>query len=251
MLWALRGVSFTVAPGEVVGLIGPNGAGKTTLLDVISGFAPLERGRVLLGGRDVGALSADGRARAGLGRSFQDARLFPSMTVTEALAVAMDRWVAVRDPINAVFRMPAAADSEDAVAMRVDELIELFGIGSFRDSFIGELSTGSRRVVDLAAVVAHSPSVLLLDEPSSGIAQREAEALGPLIVRLRDELGCSIVVVEHDMPLIRSISDRLVALESGAVLVDGPPDEVLSHPAVIESYLGNTAEVIARSGART
>jgi branched-chain amino acid transport system ATP-binding protein len=248
---AVDEVELRLAPGEIVGLIGPNGAGKTTLLDVISGFAPLERGRVLLGGRDVGALTADARARAGLGRSFQDARMFPSMTVTEALAVALDRWVAVRDPINAVFRMPAALDSEDAVALRVDELVELFGLGAFRDSFIGELSTGSRRVVDLAAVVAHSPSVLLLDEPSSGIAQREAEALGPLIVRLRDDLGCSIVVVEHDMPLIRSISDRLVALESGAVLVDGPPDEVLSHPAVIESYLGNTAEVIARSGART
>jgi branched-chain amino acid transport system ATP-binding protein len=216
----------------------------------VSGFAPLERGAVRLGGMDLGHLPPDARSRAGLGRSFQDARLFPSMTVTEVLSVAFDRWTAVRDPINAVFRMPAAIDSEDAVALRVHELIELFGLGPLRDSFVGELSTGSRRVVDLAAVVAHSPTVLLLDEPSSGIAQREAEALGPLILRLRDELGCSIVVVEHDMPLIRGVSDRLVALESGSVLVTGSPDDVLTHPAVIESYLGNTAEIIARSGTR-
>jgi branched-chain amino acid transport system ATP-binding protein len=248
---AVDQVDLRLAPGEIVGLIGPNGAGKTTLLDVISGFAPLERGRVLLGGRDVGALSADGRARAGLGRSFQDARLFPSMTVTEALAVAMDRWVAVRDPINAVFRMPAAADSEDAVAMRVDELIELFGIGSFRDSFIGELSTGSRRVVDLAAGVAHSPSVLLLDEPSSGIAQREAEALAPLLLRIRDTLDASLIVIEHDMSLIASISDRLVALDQGRVVTIGAPGDVLAHPEVVASYLGGDRAVLSRSGPAT
>jgi branched-chain amino acid transport system ATP-binding protein len=106
-------------------------------------------------------------------------------------------------------------------------------------------------MVDLAGVVAHSPTVLLLDEPSSGIAQRESEALGPLIRRIRDELGCTIVVVEHDMPLLRSVADRLVALDMGAVVVDGTPDEVLTHPAVIESYLGTTPEIIARSGARS
>ncbi len=116
---------------------------------------------------------------------------------------------------------------------------------------MGELSTGSRRIVDLAAVVAHTPAVLLLDEPSSGIAQRETEALGPLLVRLRDELGCSIVVIEHDMPLIRSVSDRMIALESGAVICEGAPDDVMVDPAVVESYLGNTASLIARSGSRS
>ena len=112
------------------------------------------------------------------------------------------------------------------------------------------LPTGSRRVVDLACVLAHHPSVVLLDEPSSGIAQREAEALGPLIVRIRDALGASVLVIEHDMPLITSVADRLVALELGHVITTGDPADVLSHPEVLASYLGSTEDVIARSGAR-
>ena len=173
-----------------------------------------------------------------------------SLTVSESLAVALDRWVEVKDPIHPIFRLPAYVDSEDKVALRVDELIDLFELGGFRDRFIGELSTGSRRIVDLAAIVAHSPAVLLLDEPSSGIAQKETEALAPLLVRLRDELGCSIIIIEHDMPLIRSISDRMIALESGAVLATGSPEEVLAHAEVVASYLGTTSELIARSGTR-
>ena len=245
---AVDDVSLQVGRGEIVGLIGPNGAGKTTLFDVISGFAPLLHGRIVLDGAEITALGPDRRARAGLGRSFQDARLFGSLTVAEALAVSYDRWVEVKDPINPILRMPAASRSEAAVERRVEELLELFELGGYRNSFVGELSTGTRRVVDLAGVVAHSPSVLLLDEPSSGIAQREAEALGPLIRRMRDELGCSIVVIEHDMPLLVSVSDRLVAMDTGAVICEGPPDEVLTHPTVIDSYLGGSAEIIARSG---
>jgi branched-chain amino acid transport system ATP-binding protein len=248
---AVDEVSLSVGNREIVGIIGPNGAGKTTLLDMISGFTRVERGRVLLAGGDVTHMAPDERARIGLGRSFQDARLFPSLTVAETIAVAYDRWVPVKDPIHPMLRLPAYVDSEDAVAARVDELIALFELEVFRDKFVGELSTGSRRVVDLAAVVAHTPAVLLLDEPSSGIAQRETEALGPLLLRLRDELGCSIVVIEHDMPLIRSVSDRLVALESGTVISEGAPDDVMVDPAVVESYLGNTASVIARSGSRS
>ncbi len=245
---AVDHVSLAVGRGEIVGLIGPNGAGKTTLFDVISAFAPLLHGRIVLDGVDITALRPDRRAGAGLGRSFQDARLFGSLTVAEALAVSYDRWVEVKDPINPILRMPAALRSEAAVERRVEELLELFELGGYRNSFVSELSTGTRRVVDLAGVVAHSPSVLLLDEPSSGIAQREAEALGPLIRRMRDELGCSIVVIEHDMPLLVSVSDRLVAMDAGAVICEGLPDEVLTHPTVIESYLGGSAEIIARSG---
>jgi ABC-type branched-subunit amino acid transport system ATPase component/MFS family permease len=248
---AVDEVTLSVAPGEIVGLIGPNGAGKTTLLDVISGFTHMDRGRIQLDGRDISTASPQRRAQAGLGRSFQDARLFSSLTVDECLAVAYDRWVTVKDPINPMLRLPAAIQSEDRVADRVDQLVERFGLGPHRNRFIAELSTGTRRMVDLAGVVAHSPTVLLLDEPSSGIAQRESEALGPLIKLLRDELGCTILVVEHDMPLLRGIADRLVALDMGAVVTDGTPDEVLTHPAVIESYLGTSAAVIARSGARS
>ncbi|QXC61236.1 MFS transporter [Aquihabitans sp. G128] len=246
---AVSDVSFSVAPGEVVGLIGPNGAGKTTVLDLVSGYTTPETGRVLLGGLDVSGLRPHRRALLGLGRSFQDSRLFPSLTVEEVLLVALERWLDVRDPLNAAFRLPPFVDSEVAAHHRVDELVELLGLGAFRSKFVGELSTGSRRVVDIGCVLAHGPSVVLLDEPSSGIAQREAEALGPLLLGIRDSLDASLVVIEHDMSLISSVSDRLVALDQGRLVTDGPPADVLAHPAVVESYLGGDAAVIGRSGA--
>ncbi len=246
---AVSEVSFDVAPGEVLGLIGPNGAGKTTLLDLVSGYLRADTGRVVLDGVDVSELAPHRRAALGLGRSFQDSRLFPSLTVEDTLLVALERWLDVRDPFNAALRMPAFVDSELAARHRVDELIDLLGLEAFRSKFIGELSTGSRRVVDLGCVLAHGPSVVLLDEPSSGIAQREAEALGPLLLRIRDALQASIVVIEHDMNLISSVSDRLLALDQGQFVTEGPPAEVLAHPDVITSYLGGDSAVIGRSAA--
>jgi branched-chain amino acid transport system ATP-binding protein len=154
----------------------------------------------------------------------------------------------VRDPLNPALRLPAAFDSEEQVKARVEELVELFGLGGFRSRFVRELSTGSRRVVDLACVAAHRPTVVLLDEPSSGIAQRETEALGPLLERLRDGLGAALVVVEHDVPLVTRVADRIVAMDQGAVIADGPPSEVLSDAAVVASYLGSDRHAIARSG---
>ena len=123
-------------------------------------------------------------------------------------------------------------------------------LGDYRNSFVRELSTGTRRVVDLACIAAHRPVMVLLDEPSSGIAQREVEALAPVLRRLRDEMGASLLVIEHDIPLISSISDRLVALDQGAVLTEGAPADVLGHPDVIESYLGNNTAARERSGTR-
>nr|MBA2625693.1 ABC transporter ATP-binding protein [Acidimicrobiia bacterium] len=218
--------------------IGPNGAGKTTLFDLLSGFTRPDGGRVCLGGRDVTRRSASARARAGLGRSYQDARLFPSLTVEETIGAACERWIRVRDPLSAALRLPNAFDSERAVARRVDELLELVGLGRFRSSFVSELSTGTRRVVDLACLLAHDPDVVLLDEPAAGIAQREVEALAPLLRRLRDEAGASLVVIEHDVPLVEAVADRIVALDQGRVLAEGPPGEVLTHPDVVASYLG-------------
>ena len=144
---AVDGVNLSVAPGEVVGLIGQNGAGKTTILDLISGFQPLDGGRILLRGRDVSSMSPAQRSRAGLGRTFQGGRLFPGLSVAETVAVSLDRSVAVKDPVNAALRMPAAHDSEVAVGRRVRQLLELFGLMEYRDSFTSELSTGTRRIV--------------------------------------------------------------------------------------------------------
>jgi branched-chain amino acid transport system ATP-binding protein len=238
---AVAGVSLAVVPGEIVGIVGPNGAGKTTLFDLVSGCVPADGGQVLLGGHDVGRAGPDARARAGLGRSFQDARLFPALTVEETLAVALHRWIPVRDPFNPALHLPVAYDAELDVARRVGELIELLGLGDLRGKLGRELSTGTRRVVDLACVVAHQPRVVLLDEPSTGIAQRESEALAPLLLRLRDELGCSLVVVEHDIALVSAVAGRLVALDQGRIVADGPPDEVLHDPSVVAAYLGAPA----------
>ena len=253
---ALDGVSFDVRPGEILGFIGPNGAGKTTLFDVISGYTPADGGSIRLRDRDgelVDLHDAPTHVRSwrGLGRSFQDGRLFPGLTVDEAIAVALEQHVDVRDPIAATLHLPSVSDSEEKVRERVDELIELLALGAYRDKFIRELSTGTRRVVDLACVLAQGPSVLLLDEPSSGIAQREAEALAPMLRRVRDQLGASLLVVEHDLPLLGSISDRMIALDLGRIVAEGTPTEVIEHPAVVASYLGTDEAAITRSGATT
>jgi branched-chain amino acid transport system ATP-binding protein len=245
---AVNGASFDVWPGEIVGVIGPNGAGKTTVFDLISGFTPLDAGQITLNGRNITLLNSAGRASKGLGRSFQDARLFPELTVDETLAIAQERFIGSRSVVAAALHLPMVVDSEHQVALRVEELIELMGLGDYRHKFVRELSTGTRRVVDLACLVAHRPSVILLDEPTSGIAQREVEALAPVIRRLRDEMGASLVIVEHDIPFVSEVSNRLLALEQGQVIATGPPADVLAHPDVIESYLGTSGAAITRSG---
>jgi branched-chain amino acid transport system ATP-binding protein len=245
---AVNGVSLTLAEGEILGLIGPNGAGKTTLFDLISGFVPVDEGQVLLFGEDVTDLTPDERARLGLARSFQDARLFPSLTVTENIAVALERHLTSRSTIGAALHLPTVSKAERSIEKRIDRLIRLMGIDDFRDKFVRELSTGSRRIVDLACVMACDPKVLLLDEPSAGIAQREAEELGPLLHRIMWETGCSLLVIDHDMPLLSSVSDELLALDLGAVVTRGAPNDVLQHPTVVSSYLGTTKEAIQRSG---
>jgi len=247
-LTAVNELNFAVEPGEIRGLIGPNGAGKTTLFDLMGGQLRADSGTVRLGDADVTGWSASARAARGLGRSFQDPRLFPALTVAETIAVALERFVDVRDPLNPALRLPAAFDSERAVRARVQELIELFGLEAFEGKFLRELSTGSRRMVDLACLAAHRPSVVLLDEPSSGIAQRETEALGPLIRRLRDDMGAAVVLIDHDMPLVTGVADRLVAMDQGRVVAAGRPAVVIADEAVVHSYLGTDEAAIARSG---
>jgi branched-chain amino acid transport system ATP-binding protein len=247
---AVDDVSFDLKPGEILGIIGPNGAGKTTVFDAISGFVA-STGKVVLDGNEIGDKSPERRARARLGRSFQDAKLFPSLTVNEALKISFERHIRVEGVVSTALSMPWVRRSEKRVAAKVEGLIELMGLGAFRDKFISELSTGSRRIVDLAAILAHEPLVLLLDEPSSGIAQRETEALGPLLLRIREQTGASLLVIEHDMPLITGISDEILALETGQVLTRGAPEEVLNDPRLVSAYLGTDRAVLERSGVRT
>jgi branched-chain amino acid transport system ATP-binding protein len=247
---AVDEVSLELRRGQIIGLIGPNGSGKTTLFDCISGFLPIDGGRVIVNGKDVTQMAPHERALAGLGRSFQEARLYPSLSVAETVAVALERHLISRDIIAAAMHMPATYESELAAAVRVDELIDLMGLGAFREKLTGELSTGTRRIVDIACILAQNPEIVLLDEPSGGVAQRETEALGPLLERVQEFTGCSILVIEHDMPLLTSICDRMIALETGAVIAEGTPKQTLNHPRVVESYLGTNEAAIMRSGER-
>lgn len=245
---ATNDVTFDLMPGQIIGLIGPNGAGKTTIFDEISGFLKLDGGRVVFRDEDVTDWSPDKRATFGLGRSFQDARIFSSLTVSENIALGLERHIEVRDHLSPLLGLPAVFDSEMDVRYTVDDLVELMSLGDYRNKFVSELSTGSRRIVDLAMAIAHDPTVLLLDEPSSGIAQKETEALGPLIKRIQREAKCAILVIEHDMPLITSVSDEIIALELGEVVVQGDADTVLSNKRVIDAYLGGDLDIINRSG---
>jgi branched-chain amino acid transport system ATP-binding protein len=148
-----------------------------------------------------------------------------------------------------MLRLPLQVQTEAAVRVRVDELLDMFGLDKFGDNLVSELSTGSRRLVDLAAVVAHQPSVVLLDEPSSGVAQREVEAMVGLLRTVRDRLDATMLVVEHDIAFIAELADRLVAMDRGTVLASGLPRQVLELPVVGEAFLGSDPLALSRSGA--
>ncbi|MBV9664494.1 MAG: ATP-binding cassette domain-containing protein [Actinobacteria bacterium] len=245
----LRGVSIDVSPGEIVGLIGPNGAGKTTLMNIISGNLDADGGEVAVFGRPVTDLAPELRAHFGLGRVYQEAKLFPGLTVRETLQVALARTQRV-GVLSVVVGAPWARHLERRSQDQADAIIERLGLTAWADSLTADLSTGTRRVCELGAQLAAAPRVLLLDEPTAGVAQREAESFGPLLRRIRDELDCSILIIEHDMPLLMGVCDRVYAMDTGQVIACGTPDEMRNHPDVIASYLGTTEVAIARSGRR-
>lgn len=241
---AVGGVSFDVHTGETLGLIGPNGAGKTTTFELISGFTRPEHGTVIYNGRDVSWLPPEARGRLGLIRSFQDAALFPTTTVEETVMLACERATPTR-----FFASIAGVGTGEASKRRhARTVIEFMGLESYRTKQIMELSTGTRRITELACLVALEPMLLLLDEPSSGVAQRETEALGILLRDLKRQFGMTLVIIEHDIPMIMSISDRIVAMADGRILTIGTPAEVRHDPQVVEAYLGGSLAAIERSG---
>ena len=245
----LDGIDIEVGAGEIVGLIGPNGAGKTTLMNLISGDLSPDSGTVGVFGRDVTRMPPEYRAHFGLGRNYQEAKLFPGLTVEEALEVAMARSQRV-GILSAMLGAPWVRHAERRSRQRIADVMSRLGLDDWADTLTGDLSTGTRRICELAAQLASGPRLLLLDEPTAGVAQRDAEAFGPLLRRIRDELDCSILIVEHDMPLLMGVCDRVYALHTGHVIASGPPDEIRNHRDVIASYLGTRDVAIARSGAR-
>lgn len=241
---AVADLSLDVAHGEILGLLGPNGAGKTTLFEMLSGFVVPDAGAIEFCGEDVTGLTATRRASRGLIRSFQDAALFPTLTVLESVTLALERT----SPTNFLLTVVGLHTNERSKVAHARELVSLIGLDRYRDRQVRELSTGTRRIAELACMVALDPTLILLDEPSSGIAQRESEALGLVLRRIKEHLDCTLLVIEHDVPLLMGLSTRVMAMDAGKVIALGSPEEVQHHPAVVESYLGTDLAASARSG---
>ena len=239
---------MTAEPGSIVGLIGPNGSGKTTILDAISGLVTPRSGTIRVDGESTSATTSP-RSGSSVGtvRSFQDCQLFPELTVEDTLLLSEDarRSVGV---LSTTLQMPWARRSERAKRHAVDAVIASFGLERFRNHRTAHLSTGTRRVVDLASVVLSEPRLLLLDEPTAGIAQREAEAFIPLLRRLHEVADTTIVLVEHDVPLVFELCSKVVVMETGRVVASGTPDEVSRDPRALAAYLGASEDALLVSG---
>ena len=241
---ALDDVSVSVEPGEIVGFLGPNGAGKSTLFNVIGGFLKPDRGTITLRGAEIQHMLPYERVAAGLGRTFQHVKLFGNLTVRENLMVAQHRHLS-SGSLAAMLRLPSWRADERVARDRVESVLERIDLRAWENARPPELSYGTTRFLELASVLSLEPSVLLLDEPASGIQQKEVEALGPMLRAIRDETGCAIMLIEHDMNLLLGLSDRIYALDFGAVIAEGPPKKVTRDKRVLSSYLGRTRRVDA------
>ncbi len=238
-LQALKDVGIRAEAGEIVGLMGPNGAGKTTLFDVLSGNLKPDDGAVELNGQDITGLPPYRRSRLGIGRTYQQARLFVDLTVVESVAVALERhrpsWL-----VPSMVAWPGAVRAERARLARAAEVLELLDLGMYAHRPAAQLPTGLRRMAELACVIALEPQVLLLDEPTAGFTPRETAAFGSVIHDVRQYLGATVVVIDHDVPMMRDLVDRLYVLAAGDVIAEGPPAILDSDEQVADVYLGGS-----------
>ncbi|MBI4260875.1 MAG: ABC transporter ATP-binding protein [Actinobacteria bacterium] len=239
-LQAVDNVDFHAEAGEIVGVIGPNGAGKTTLFNIVTGFYERDEGTIRFDGHSLVGLKPNQIAKLGIARTFQAVRLFHSMTVLENAMVG--RHVRTRSGVlGAVLRPPWTRQEERAIEARAREVLAFFGdrlVGQRLDQLAAELAYADRRRLEIARAMATDPKMLLLDEPAAGMNPAEKVGLIELIGRLRDEKGYAIVLIEHDMAVVKGISDRVVALDYGRKIAEGTYDEVSSDERVIEAYLG-------------
>lgn len=215
---ALRGVSLGLEPGEVRGLIGPNGAGKSTFMDALCGRGGVTGGQVFLNGRDISKLSAQARRRAGLSRSFQKTSIFPDLKVREQVALA----------------------GRMAEIDNTDEVLAALGLAELAQRRAADIAYGDQRRLDLALALVGRPSVLLLDEPAAGLSIEESTALARLLKDLAASWKVTVLLVEHDMEVIFSVSDRITVLNLGEVLAEGSCDDIRANPEVVRAYLGST-----------
>lgn len=238
---ALDGVSLSVAPGEVCGLIGANGAGKTTLFDVVSGLRLPDAGRITLAGRDISRWSSHRRARAGLRRTFQRVQVFGWLTVEENLLVAQEWRGGGGGAVADLVASPTRRSREAARRDRAAEVLERCGLGPVARRQAVGLPIGTARLVELARALVDEPRVLLLDEPASGLDGADAERFAAIVASVSAERGTSVLLVEHDVPFVLAHCHRIVVLDLGRVLAEGPPERIRSDTAVRDAYLGAVA----------
>ncbi len=241
---AVQAVDMVVDQGEIVGVIGPNGAGKTTLFNIVTGFYAPDSGRIIFNGSEITGLKPNQITHLGISRTFQAVRLFANMTVLENAMVGQHTRSKAGFS-GALFRGRRTHAEEEKILDRSRQALAFFGdrLAGFRqDQLASELAYADRRRLEIARAMATEPLLLLLDEPAAGMNPAEKEGLIELIGRLRDEHGYAIVLIEHDMPVIRGVSDRVVALDYGQKIAEGTYEEVASNQRVIEAYLGKSAE---------
>jgi branched-chain amino acid transport system ATP-binding protein len=236
-LKAVQDVSFSVAPGEICSVIGPNGAGKTTLFNMISGVLPPSAGRIVFQGKDLVGLASSRFAARGIGRTFQNLALFKHGTVVENILVG--RHVHMNSSVlEAALFFGRTRREEVAARRKVEEIVEFLEIEHIRDAIVGTLSYGQQKRVELARALACEPRLLLLDEMVSGMNQEETEDIARFVLDIRDELGITVLMIEHDMRVVMDISDQVQVLNFGQLIAGGPPEVMSSDAAVREAYLG-------------
>lgn len=242
-LRAINAIDFHVEPNEVVSVIGPNGAGKTTFFNLITGMETPDEGSITFDGQELVGLRPNQILHLGLARTFQNVRLFPSMTVKENVMVGQHTRTHA-GLLGAIFKTPSQRREEGEIDQKAQDVLSFFGTrltGYRHDQPAFVLSYANRRRLEIARAMATDPKILLLDEPTAGMNPRETVELTELIGRLRDEKGFTIVLIEHDMQVVRNVSDRVVVLDHGEKIAEGSYEEVSTNPHVIEAYLGRPA----------